>query len=234
MKALYPLSRHIASFDFYSWLVLAKAAGATEILFDTSRPKTTKWAADVVRRRYESIIAPGPALAGLPSSTGTQGRLVGDPHMRFLVEHCRAGRPIERLRSVLSPGKERYTVTLRNDRRIPARNSNDAAWRAFAAEIGARVIEDYDDSPIGLHQRVALYAGAEMNFGVTNGPIHLCTLTPYPAMMFACDQNAGGFLNAGVRFGEPCPWGGPKQRWIWEPDELPVLRRYFRDLKASP
>jgi hypothetical protein len=229
MKARYSLSTHIASFDFYSWLVLVKAAGATEIVFDTARPKTTKWPADIVLRRYESIIAPGPALAGLPSRKGTDGEPVVNPHMRFLVEHSRAGRRFERLRTVLPAGAARYTVTLRNDRRIPERNSNVPAWRTFAAEIGALVIDDYDDAPLGLHERVALYAGAEMNFGVPNGPMHLCALTPYPFMVFDCDHCAGGFLNAGIRFGEPCPWGGPNQRWIWEPDELPVLRRVFRE-----
>jgi hypothetical protein len=225
VKALYPLSRFIAGFDFFPWLVMQKAAGATEIVFDTRRPRTHKWPLETVMRRFESILWPGPALLGLPCSIGTEGAQLAPYHQSDLIRLVRAGLQVPRLRSVLPPGKERYTVTLRRTERGASRNSREPDWRAFADEIGARVIEDYDVEPIHLHQRMALYAGAEMNFFVTNGPVMLCFLSEYPAMGF--DVQNSHMVKIGVPFGEPYPWLLPQQRQIYEPDTLEVIRRHF-------
>jgi hypothetical protein len=227
VRALYCLGTHIASFDFYNWLVLAKAGGARSVVFRASRVKTNKWSHDDVLRRFRTILEPGPALAGLPSSVGEEGRMDRQPSMAVLVRRCREGMRVEKLKSVLPAGTARYTVTLRTGQRREERNSNEAAWRTFAAEIGAVVIEDYDVKPIGLHERVALYDGAEMNFGVTNGPMHLCSLTSYPLAMFACNHAAGAFANCGMAFGEQYPWAGPGQHLVWESDTLDNLRRWF-------
>ncbi len=227
MKALYPLSNKIASFDFFSWLVLAKAAGYTEVVFDTRLPKTDKWSEPQIHERFESILRPGPALAGLPYSIGIKGLDTIKTDARHLIAHVRAGKDFERLRSVHLPGDVRYTVTLRQEPRLPYRNSDLEAWRAFATEIGALVIEDYHVNRIDLHTRVALYAGAEMNFFVPNGPMHVCSLAGYPLMAFACNKCEGGFANTGIAFGQNYPWHRPEQRLIWEDDTLPNLRRQF-------
>lgn len=232
MIARYSLAEDIASFDFYSWLVMAAAKGATEIRFGLVNVKTTKWSESTVRQRFETIIAPGPALLGLKSSVGSGGERMHAPHMRELVAFCRAGNDFPRLRSVKPAGNARYTVTLRNDRRIPQRNSNYGAWRQFAVEIGAHVIEDYEDAPIHLHDRMALYAGAEINFGIPNGPMHLVALSDYPMMMFDCQKAAGGFESSGIAFGTQTPWARGNQRLIWEPDDLEVLRKYFAAWQA--
>lgn len=226
-KALYALKTKIASFDFYSWLVMAKANGYTEVVFDVRSPKTNKWPADVVLRRFETIIKPGPALAGLDWSFGEEGEDALKTDARYLIEFARRGRTFEPLRSVYEPGDVRYTVTLRNDRRIPDRNSNAAAWREFAAEIGALVLEDYEDNAIDLYTRAALYAGAEMNFFVPNGPMHVASLMGAPLLCFACDRCAGGFANTGIAVGQNYPWHSADQRLIWEPDDLSTIRRHF-------
>jgi len=227
VKALYQLSKKIAGFDFFPWLVMQHAHGATEIVFDTTNPNILKWSREKVMRRFESILWPGPALAGLPCSLGTQGKQLAPYHQGDLIRLVRKGMKINRLRSVLVPGKERYTVTLRKTERVPDRNSREADWREFAAEIGARVIPDYEDEPISLHERMALYAGAEMNFFVTNGPALLCFLSEYPAMSF--DLQKSPMSGYGVPFGEGYPFLLPdRHRQIYEPDELPVIRRHFR------
>ena len=225
MKALYSLAQKIAGFDFFCWLAMQQAYGATEIVFDARRPTEYKWPMATVLRRFESILWPGPALAGLPCSIGTEGEQLAPYHQADLVRLCRAGMAVHRLKSVLPPGTERYTVTLRRTERAAARNSNEADWRAFASEIGARLIPDYDDEPIHLHERMALYAGAEMNFFVTNGPCILCLLSDYPAMVF--DMQKSPLTKLGVPFGEPYPFALPQHQMIYEPDELPVIRRHF-------
>ncbi|MGP1675911.1 MAG: hypothetical protein ACTS6J_01980 [Burkholderiales bacterium] len=225
MKALYFIRKQIVGFDFFCWLVMQKAFGATEIVFDIRNPRVDRWPLATVMRRFESILRPGPALVGLPYSIGTDGGQVGPYHQRDLVRVFNEGREIPRLKSVLPPGNERYTVTLRSTQNIGIRNSNQSTWRTFATEIGARVIEDYDVEPIGLHERMALYAGAEMNFFVTNGPAILCALSEYPMMHF--DNQKSSLAHIGVPYGEKYPFMLPQHQMIYEPDDLPVIRKHF-------
>lgn len=223
----YDLSCQIAGFDFFHWLLYVQSIGATEIVIDTSRIRASKWDRETTRRRIGSIILPGAALAGLPCRTGTDGT-VKLGYLGALLESARRGKRIWRLRSVLPPGPHRYTVTLRNTERAAGRNSNEDAWRSFAAEIGAHVIEDFDDKPIGLHERMALYAGAEMNFGVSNGPVTLGLLSEYPMMAFDFQKSAKAIeRQSGMKSGEQLPWATRDQFQIWEPDDLPVIRRHF-------
>src|SRR5688572_937604 len=135
MKALYELKHKIAGFDFFPWLVMQREAGATGVVFDISSPKTDKFTANEVAKRYQSILRPGPALAGMESFEGTDGQFVCKGGQQALVDFCKRGGKFPRLKSVLPPGNERYTVTLRTTRRWPNRNSREAEWRTFAAEI---------------------------------------------------------------------------------------------------
>lgn len=224
--AFYPLWHFIATFDFYDWLVMVEAKGATEIVFDVSRVKADKFPEDVVRQRFESIIEPGPALAGLPYRFDTTGDTVCSPHMSVLVDWVRGGNSFKRLKSVKPPGASQYTVTLRNDPKVIKRNSNADAWRQFADEIGALVIDDYDDNPIHLHDRLALYAGAKMNFGITTGPMHLISLTEYPMAMFATELTHAGFRRSGIEAGSRFPWMLAHQHLIWAQDDLESIRRH--------
>lgn len=232
MKARYSLSTKIAGFDFFPWLVMARAHGATEVVFDTRRPTTSKWPIETVRQRFDSILAPGCALLGMPYSIGTDGRDdIAPYHQRDLVRLVREGMQVPRLKSVLPPGNARYTVTLRRTQRSPGRNSRELNWQAFAREIGAHVIPDYEDRPIHLHERMALYAGAEQNFFVTNGPVMLCFLSEYPAMGFCVNESP--MTGFGVPFGEKYPFCLPQHHQIYETDELDVIRRNFEEWKAS-
>lgn len=221
--ALYQLSKRIAGFDFFIWLVMQKAGGAEAVAFDTSNPSRKRWPPEVVMQRYESILKPGPALLDMESFEGSEGLQYGGYTQPELIAACRAGLQLPRLTSVLPPANVQYTVTLRKDARLPHRDSDEPAWRTFASEIGAVVIEDYDVNPIGLHERMALYAGAEMNFFVTNGPVMLCFLSEYPAMGFDVQNSPPQGIEPGGQY----PWLLPQHRQIWEPDTLENIRKHF-------
>ena len=148
----------------------------------------------------------------MPVERGSRGACLGSYQMSDLAKL----RDWERLKTVLPPRQVRYTVTLRNYTHRPYRNSDEALWREFAERIGALVIEDFFDQPISLHERVALYAGAEMNFGVTNGPMWLLFLTPYPVTMFDCNATAPLWAQHGIEPGTQLPWALPGQRLVWE------------------
>lgn len=224
----YDLARHITSFNFFEWLVLAQTRGATHVVFqNTDKIKALKWPIAQVRERYRSILLPGPAFAGMTHSVNGVGVDLGNPSGALAVEAWRSGK-MRKLRSVLPARTQRYTVTLRKTPRANGRDSDEQAWLQFADEIGARVIPDYDVQPIHLHKRVALYAGAEMNFFVSNGPGVLCSLTDYPCMIFDTHLAAGSLKSDGIHgWGAQYPWMGKNQYAIWEAATLPNIRKHF-------
>lgn len=240
MRALYDLSRYLTSFNFAEWLVQAEADGAEGVVFDARRIRDNKWPAPIARKRFESICLPMPALIGLPVAVVDGGGVLpedvrdyGEPGGARLVAFCKAGRSFTRLRSVKPPGTNRYTVTLRKTQRAPGRNSNEAVWRDFARAIGARVIHDYELEPIHLHDRMAIYAGAEMNFFCSNGPGILCSLSEYPCMMFNTHHARESLLGDGMKDGEQYPWMLGNQRAIWEEATGESLMRHFLHWKET-
>jgi hypothetical protein len=234
MLATWRLSKHIAAHDFFTWLVMVQAAGATKIVFDTRDPKETKWPRDSVIKRFHSIIQPGPALAGLPWRLGNDAGL--DADYTVMVPWVKAGNTFRRLQTVHPPVVSKYTVTIRNNHddttrrpHSPERNSNPDTWYRFAEEIGAAVIEDHYVKPIHLYDRVALYAGAQMNFGVFSGPIYMLSLTPYPMTMMI--NNAAAEAQAKkwpASPGNNFPWLLDNQTMYWKHDDhIDNLRRMF-------
>ena len=232
--ALYDLGRYLTSFNFYEWLVQAQADGATSVLFDARRIREDKWPRNIALERFRSICEPGPALIDLGHAVIFDGaapvrgaRDFGEPGGARLVAFYKSGRRFKRLCTVKPAGTERYTVTLRRTQRAPGRNSNESIWRDFAAKIGARVIPDYEDEPIHLHDRMALYAGAEMNFFCSNGPGILCSLSEYPCMMFNTHHARESLIGDGMREGDQYPWMLANQRAIWEEATVESLSRHF-------
>lgn len=234
VNALYDLKRRITSFNVFEWLIIAAGKGATKIVFDARNMKAGKWDRATCLRRFDSICYPAPAFLGLESVAVYKGELPeqcfdpvdgagGAPLVRFWNERG----AIPRLRSFLEPRTVPYTVTLRKTERSPGRDSDEAVWRDFAQEIGAHVLPDYDVEPIHLWERMALYAGARMNFFVSNGPGVMCSLSEYPCMMFNTQHARGSLLGDGLSDGAQYPWMLKNQRTIWEIATPESLRRHF-------
>jgi hypothetical protein len=235
MRALYDLHRFIPTFNFFEFLLVAEMDGATTIVFETFKARSAKWGLPVTMQRFESICVPGPALIGLPyeifhdrsvphNAMRPEGYITGG---KPLVDRWKAGRKFKRLTTVKPAGSERYTVTLRNTERDPIRNADKAIWQDFAKEIGALVIPDYSEKPIHLHDRIALYAGAEMNFFVSNGPGVFCSFTPYPCMLFNTQQAGWAFDGDGVPHGANYIWMQENQKAIWEYATADTVREHF-------
>lgn len=241
MRALYDTGEWLTSFNFFEWLCQVRTLGATTVVFDIRNIRENKWPRKIAMRRFESICRPGPALANLSCEVydnrtlgATNAKNMARANGGALLEFWRKHGTFYRLRSPRQPGRERYTVTLRKTQRSPLRNSDESVWRDFATEIGARVIPDYDVEPIHLHDRMALYAGAEMNFFVSNGPGMLCSFTEYPCMLFNTHHSAGSLEADGLKgWGAQHPWLLPNQRAIWEEATSESIRRHFYHWKET-
>jgi len=234
MIATYSLSDKLPSFEFFSWLVMVQSAGATKICFDIDKPKLKNKSFSLadISKRFFSILCPGPALAGMDYHIGDTPTDV-DAVAAAFQKWYEAGNRFKRLKTVKPPVACKYTVTIR-DNALGARlrDSNRDVWERFALEIGATFIDDYYRDPISLHDRVALYAGSKMNFGVCNGPIFMASLTEYPVAMFVNGESA---RNSQTRFGmqqnRKYPWMLPNQHLIWQDDnDLGALLKTFEAL----
>lgn len=227
--ARYDLKHRNASFDFFTWVTHVRLLGATGIVFGVKEVKSGKWDEAEIRRRYESIIKPGADLAGIAWREGDDGIEIGTHKLQGILELKRWDFP--RIESKLPPADAKYTVTIRNTGLKTFRNSDEKVWREFARRIGARVIEDWSVKPISLFDRVALYAGARMNFGVVNGPMGLLYFTPYPMMMWDCDCCEFAWKKHGIRKGEQVPWMLPGQSLVWQKPTLKLLMSAFEKLQ---
>ena len=221
MIARYDLSKRNISFDFFAWQTHAWLLGYREIVFDLSKGYGNhNQPDDELARRYQSIIRPGPDLMGMPSREGSDGEECATHKLYGILGLKRWDFP--RLKTVLPAGNARYTITLRNCPVHQERNSKPM-WLEFAEKIGATVIPDYADRTISLHERMALYAGAKMNFGVVNGPMGMLLLSEYPMLMTGCVIAEYAWKKHGVSRGEQLPWFLPGQSLMWEKPRLASL-----------
>jgi hypothetical protein len=238
MIACYDLQHRLPTYDFFCWLTHVKLLGATAITISRGRKlfMRKKWPASETEKRLENYILPGPALAGLPCRMGEDGdREIGSHLVQKLwADIIRLGGEMPRLQTVLAPGGAAYTVTIRQHWFKGQRNSDAELWRTFARRINAHVFEDFDTVRIGLYERVALMAGARMNFGVPNGPLSLLWWTPYPLCQI-CDPDltARDFDRQGIAIGEQVPWFLPNQRLIWERPTMDVLMSQFESMQVA-
>lgn len=228
-SALYDLRKKSTTYDYFTWQAHVQAMGADEIVFQADEIISTKYGLKEARKRFENFILPGPALSELKCRLGTDGRDdVGSSMLQELIKL-----PFRRMKSVLPARSERYTITLRQTFRKPERNSDEFIWREFARHIGAYVIEDHSVESISLYERMALYAGAKMNFGVPNGPMALLYLTEYPFMVFSEPAtNSKGFAGHNIKVGDQLPIAMPGQSLVWERPTVKILMREFEKIKC--
>lgn len=227
--AVYDLQRYRANFNFFEFLVSAATHGASQIIFDDSAGIRRSYSEEETAQRIKTILEPGCALAGCTFSYGSKTDVdvtirLGY-HLKTVIDAGKI-RPITKLKSVLPPKTEKYTVTVRNCWENPNRNSDFKLWSDFSEKIGAFLIRDYYDRPIGLHDRMAYYAGAKMNYFVANGPAILCMLSDYPMTYFPSDNDRGYLARNGLLPGKKLPWWNDTQNAYWEVPTKETLQKY--------
>lgn len=221
MEAVYDLFLSPANFNFTEFLVAAKTYGATGIVLDDTGGYMDKFNPDVTYERMESIVEPSCALAGLPFRYGPResGQIDCGYHISAPLKAFNTCGKLEKLNTVKPAGTARYTVTIRNYGRRSRRNSDRHAWLRFADRIKAFVIEDWYDNPIHLHDRMALYAGAEMNFGTCGGPMSLCYFSDYPYTILMKNLDIGYMKSHGISCTGDFQWANKNQNCVWSSDD---------------
>jgi hypothetical protein len=153
------------------------------------------------------------------------------------------------------------SITLRSYGYVPDRNSNIAAWAAFARGLpGSRfsvvIVPDseqcftgvpaeldglpiFSEAALALGLRMALYERAYLNLGVNNGPMGLCWLnerTRYLTFKILNDrvlQTTAEYMEfLGFATGRSLPFATEWQRWVWAEDDLPIITDAFEEMAA--
>ncbi len=179
---------------------------------------------------------------GVLQATASDLRVVEE----WLAVHCRRGGRV-------------VTITLRAYGYMPARDSNLAAWIAFArrldpARFSVVFVPDtyqargtlppelagmtvYTNAALDVGLRMALYERAYLNLGINSGPMGLCWLNrrtryiTFKQLTPGVPQATPEYIAShGFELGYSLPFAHEGQRWVWENDELPVVEREFSDM----
>lgn len=239
MIALYDMRFMPTTYDYFNWLCHVKLLGATRIHFRIEPMGQSKYSIAEGLKRFKNFIYPAPELFGLEKAMRNDGDgTIGSLYFNDLqadAERLRGNaKDIPRFRSVLPPSDKRFTVTIRDTFRNVHKNSDRVLWEKFAARTGAYIIDDHAKKPMELHDRIALYAGAKMNFGVVNGPLAALYYSPYPFCIH-CDPiaSAKSFGGHKIKSGDRAACFLPNQRWVWEKPTMDSLMRAFDDVQAT-
>lgn len=169
-------------------------------------------------------------------------------YMRRFVEPRAAGRRV-------------VVINLRRYGYMPGRNSNDANWYAFARTLDndrwmplfvldtnvaldpkPPELDEFvvcDVVPFSIELRMALYEVADLVMAVTQGPMELCWLNDHCS--YASFVKPGSsihttdetYLQRGYDIGKGPPFMTEKHRWVWDYDELPVIRAVFEEMTGG-
>lgn len=188
----------------------------------------------------------GRSLA-VPGGFGIKRRLYGfHEYVAAYRDGVRPLRPRGPAAFVREP--DLITITLREAKHWPQRNSNVDAWLEAAAELqrqGFRVVfvrdtEKADEALVGfqnspqasrdLEKRACLYARAALNLFVSNGPAWMCMAMDLPAIIFKPINNRLGLAFSrhhlaacGVPAGGQMPGSPLHQRLVWQDDTAETI-----------
>lgn len=242
--ALFPLDTHPTTYDICSYLVVAKTMGAKHVRFcNAEKMADWKYTRELGWKRFGNITLPCVKLSGLTWSIGNRvpGVIHGYYTNRVNEVYADLGR-VELLRpTMISDLKDYVTITFRESFRNKSRNSNRRAWEEFKSDLRTEgydvvVFDECETEPIDVEQRMAYYSGAVMNFGCNNGPMGLCwySQAPYLTFNMAPDEKT---LDMMIRFrfppGSQYAYRNPRQRLVWEPDEIGVIRKEWAAMKKE-
>jgi hypothetical protein len=247
------------AYDFISWLIdqemIRVREGAPPPLkvafwksHDGSEPLALQNVAG--RRMFANVIRPAIELIGAVEEPYCGGRYRREHLIADIIKASRRGEQVPRLKINLIPRLDPgyVTITLREARHWPTRNSHVHEWLKFAAYLkkrGERVIFVRDTAmanepitgettfpiaSVDLRARMGLYQQAKCNCFVGNGPSSLAMFSDQPFIIFnevyADDHPyypaTGHFLRAMLDLDpdedQQFPWCRADQRVVWEPD----------------
>lgn len=257
--AVYDLRICPPSFDFLTFLVLAKYHGATHVWLvpGVCEAKLFQYNAEEQERRVRSIVLPACKLYGMPYKIEHLHGSVRDwdlawpPYVRSTGKALGAGYMVGWLRSIKSPEpfmpsqealerhkelRGRIIVHKRHTGYQTVRNSGPD-WDRWAADHDAVVI---GDGKWTLGDRAAFHELASLNIGVNAGPMALSeysTHRPYITLKRLAGEvstNEEFFGLQGWYPGDQYPWSGKNQLIVWnDSDDYQSIEAAYQEWREQ-
>lgn len=242
-EAIYDLSKDPTTFDFVTWLVIAKTSGVDHVHFVVDQGiRTDKYDEVTAWKRFGNILIPATKLAGVTFTVGSKrdGLRFGWHIGELEALYRKTGR-IEKLQKTVDLDLENtVSITIRESIRNKWRDSNKEAWLKFSEKLKSDgynviILNDCELNPIDLQWRMAVYSGCLMNYGVSNGPLILCLLSDAPYLSFnMIPKNPKGegydmkehLQRGGFPEGSQLSFRNEKQLLIYEPDTYENILKY--------
>lgn len=249
--AVYDLSKMPTTYDFAVWAVLARSYGCEHVHFVADQGMAAhKYPATLGWRRFGNILVPMCEIAGMTYSVGGMVDGVGFTyHYGHINNYFKETGRIEKLKATYEIKDRDYvTITLRESFRNTWRNCNRAAWdefKNFLESQGKRVVvlPECELSPLDVQYRMALYQNADMNYGVSTGPMVLCHLSdaPYMTINMCPPNNTGKGYHAdkllekgGFPVGTQFEFRNDRQLLVYERDDYEnIVKAHNRMLLSS-
>ncbi len=267
--AVYNVVTAPIAFDFLVWLVTMEmgrisigAPGPLKVGFFLGQDPARVMGEGNRMNWLEHVFRPALGLIGAVETECALGQHNDCYTMRPIVQASRNGARVPRFStphaSLIDPGC--ITITLRETKIWPHRNSDIPAWLRFAHDLrrkGENVIfirdtakameplGDFETDPlasVSLEMRMARYQTAKANLFVSNGPATLGVFSDRPWLQFIPVEPAGsGYRSNTAEFWkgahgldpdcrEQYPWSSEAQRIVWEKDTYRSISKAWEQI----
>jgi hypothetical protein len=239
--AVWDLAKRPTNFNFAAFLVIAKTHEVEHIHFKYEGViQQKKYHESIAWSRFKHILEPLCDLAGV-----THEKCPGGPDLTFGQEYGDVERTYRELgriwkyKPLVDTGERNYvTVTIRESFRNEYRNSNKPEWMKFIDYLGKKnvvVLPDCEGNPLPISERMSLYAYADMNISMGNGPLSLCSFSDAPYIIFYppwSHDPEGARLDALLRDTGFPRWSqfsfkNDRQLNVWEPDSFENIVKHY-------
>ena len=258
--ALYDLRLGPPSFDFLTFLVMAKYHGANAVWIvpGTNKAKLDWYTPQEQDKRVESIVLPACKLYGMECKVAPisgrprdydfawppyvrSGKALHNGYMFGWLRSIKEPEPFMPSAEALAKARDkvrgRIVVHLRHTKYQDKRNSSDD-WIWWAQDHNAYIVHDYE--PITLDDRVALHEVAKLNIGVNSGPMVISaysTHRPYITLKLLAGEistNADFYAWQGWYPGDQYPWAGKHQMLVWNQlDDYQSIEAAYQEWLAN-
>lgn len=257
------------SYDFLAAICQARALGCNHTVFVPGEREYQKCSPEEQEFRLQHLLIPLARMSGEVTVCETRAEAKEFPavfpfgyttekpiHGHMFGQLIRSGRakwlsPSEKALASVPSGC--LTITIRESRIKPLRNSNVGEW-VKAAEVlkdmGYKVLfvpdtdnmqmsfgdfDSYTPASLDPDIRMALYQKSVLNLGIGNGPMGLCFYSSNPYLMFRMhderfnEQSAAFMKSNHLPIGSQAPWRNNRQALVWEEDtEQNIIRHVQR------
>lgn len=264
ISAFYDMSVSPFSYDFLTFLVIARGQGCNHTVFVPGERAYQKCSPEEQKFRLDHLLIPLAKMAGDYTVCKTReearqftptfpiGYSVDKPvQAHMLGSLMRAGKARWLQAPDLDVPKGKVTITIRESRIKPLRNSNVGEWIKAAEkleEMGYSVLfvpdtdnmqefgrfQSYPQASLDPAVRLALYSKSILNLGINNGPMAMCMYSKLPYIAFmrrdeAFPEASEAFFRAqGLPIGSQFPWAVAGQQVVWGHDKAESIVKHVQ------